>query len=65
MKIAIIGTGNVGGAVAQGLRKSSHTIVLGARDVTKKATRDLAADVGAELEHVPPGLNLDSPGGGR
>jgi 8-hydroxy-5-deazaflavin:NADPH oxidoreductase len=49
MKIAIIGTGNVGGAVARGLKKSSHTIVLGTRNVTDKAIRDLAADVGAEL----------------
>ena len=49
MKIAIIGTGNVGGAIARGLKKSSHTMVLGTRNVTDKATRDLAANVGAEL----------------
>ncbi|WGS30653.1 NADPH-dependent F420 reductase [Bradyrhizobium sp. ISRA464] len=51
MKIAIIGTGNVGSALARGLRKSSHshTVVLGARDITNKATQDLAADVGAGL----------------
>ena len=49
MKIAIIGTGNVGGAIARGLKKSSHTMVLGTRNVTDKATRDLAADVGTEL----------------
>ena len=49
MKIAIIGTGNVGSAVARGLKKSSHKVVLGARDVTNKVTRDLAVDVGAEL----------------
>jgi predicted dinucleotide-binding enzyme len=49
MKIAIIGTGNVGSALAQGLKGSSHTVVLGARDITNKTTQDLAADVSAEL----------------
>jgi hypothetical protein len=49
MKIAIIGVGTVGSALARGLQKSSHAVVLGARDVTDRSTRDLAADVGAEL----------------
>jgi len=51
MKIAIIGTGTVGSALARGLQKSSHshTVILGARDITDRATQDLAADVGAEL----------------
>jgi 8-hydroxy-5-deazaflavin:NADPH oxidoreductase len=49
MKIAIIGTGTVGSALARGLKKSPHKIVLGARDVTDAATKGLAADVGAEL----------------
>jgi predicted dinucleotide-binding enzyme len=49
MKISIIGTGNVGSALARGLKKSSHTVVLGARDIANRATQDLAADVGAEL----------------
>jgi 8-hydroxy-5-deazaflavin:NADPH oxidoreductase len=49
MKIAIIGVGTVGSALARGLAKSSHAVVLGARDVTDRSTRDLAADVGAEL----------------
>ncbi|WP_407152116.1 NADPH-dependent F420 reductase [Bradyrhizobium sp. ORS 86] len=51
MKIAIIGTGTVGSALARGLQKSSHshTVILGARDITDMATQDLAADVGAEL----------------
>jgi predicted dinucleotide-binding enzyme len=49
MKISIIGTGNVGSALARGLKKSSHTVVLGARDITNRATQDLAADVGAQL----------------
>src|SRR5215471_11897382 len=49
MKIAIIGTGNVGSALARGLKKSSHRVVLGARKITDSATQELAADVGAEL----------------
>lgn len=51
MKIAIIGTGNVGSALARGLGKSphAHIVVLGARDISDRATQDLAADVGAEL----------------
>jgi len=49
MKIAIIGTGTVGSALARGLQKSTHEVILGARDVTDSATQQLAADVGAEL----------------
>jgi predicted dinucleotide-binding enzyme len=49
MKIAIIGIGTVGSALARGLKKSSHKIVLGARDITNKSARDLAAEVGAGL----------------
>ncbi len=49
MKIAIIGTGNVGSALARGLKGSSHIVVLGARDITDKATQDLAADAGAAV----------------
>ncbi len=52
MKIAVIGTGNVGSALARGLKKTSHSVVLGARNVGDKATQDLAADAGAEL--APP-----------
>lgn len=32
MRIAIIGTGNVGAAIARGLRGKGHEVVLGARD---------------------------------
>ena len=49
MKIAIIGTGTVGSALARGLKKSPHKIILGARDVADRATQGFAADVGAEL----------------
>jgi 8-hydroxy-5-deazaflavin:NADPH oxidoreductase len=37
MKIAIIGTGNVGGALAHGLSRAGHEIVLGVRDPAKAA----------------------------
>lgn len=49
MKIAIIGIGTVGSALARGLKKSPHKIILGTRDVADSATQDLAGDVGAEV----------------
>src|SRR5690349_20495711 len=49
MKIAIIGTGTVGSALARGLKTSTHKIILGARDVTDRATQEFASDVGTEL----------------
>lgn len=47
MRIAIIGTGNVGGAIARGLAGKGHDLVLGARDPAKVAT--LAAETGAQV----------------
>ena len=32
MKITIIGTGNVGGALTKGLIKSGHTVIFGVRN---------------------------------
>jgi 8-hydroxy-5-deazaflavin:NADPH oxidoreductase len=49
MKIAIIGTGTVGSALARGLKQSSHSVILGARDVADRATQNLAAEVGADV----------------
>jgi 8-hydroxy-5-deazaflavin:NADPH oxidoreductase len=49
MKIAIIGTGNVGSALARGLRKTSYEVVLGTRKLTDKAVQQLATEVNAEL----------------
>ena len=43
MKIAIIGTGNVGGALAKGWAKVGHEIVLGVRDKTDKKVVKLAS----------------------
>jgi predicted dinucleotide-binding enzyme len=47
MRIAIIGTGNVGGAIARGLAGKGHDLVLGARDPAKVET--LAAETGAQV----------------
>ena len=52
MRIAIIGTGNVGAAIAMGLRGKGHQVTLGARDATKPATVALAKQ--AEATIAPP-----------
>ena len=44
MKIAVIGAGNVGGALGSGWAKAGHTIVFGVRDVNKP---DLKGEIGA------------------
>jgi len=41
MKIAIIGTGNVGGALAENWSKAGHHILLGVRDLENFKGRDL------------------------
>ena len=50
MKIAIIGTGNVGAAIARGLADKGHTITLGARDPGADGVSRLAADTGATTD---------------
>jgi predicted dinucleotide-binding enzyme len=47
MRIAIIGTGNVGAALAQGLAGKGHALVLGVRDLAKAEA--LATATGARL----------------
>lgn len=47
MRIAIIGTGNVGSAIAHGLKGKGHGVVLGARVPGDEATRALAAATGS------------------
>lgn len=49
MRIAIIGTGNVGAAIATGLRGKGHQVTLGARDLTKPEVLALAGAAGADL----------------
>lgn len=47
MYIAIIGTGNVGGAIARGLKGKGYAVSLGARDPQTADVVALAADTGA------------------
>lgn len=47
MRIAIIGTGNVGSAIARGLKGKGHQVTLGSRDQARAT--GLAAEVGAAV----------------
>jgi predicted dinucleotide-binding enzyme len=47
MRVAIIGTGNVGGAIAHGLKGKVHAVTLGARDPRSSEVVALAAATGA------------------
>jgi predicted dinucleotide-binding enzyme len=49
MKIAIIGLGNVGRALARGFTKTAHKLVLGARNPGDAVAKALAAETKAEL----------------
>jgi predicted dinucleotide-binding enzyme len=49
MKIAIIGTGNVGSAIATGLSGKGHDIVLGVRSIDAAEVRTLAKETGSRL----------------
>lgn len=49
MRIAIIGTGNVGSALARGLKGKGHIIVLGARDPSSPKALALAEETGSDL----------------
>ena len=47
MRVAIIGTGNVGSAIAHGLKGKGHAVTLGARDPRSSEVAALAAATGA------------------
>jgi predicted dinucleotide-binding enzyme len=47
MKIAVIGAGNVGGALGRAWAKAGHSIVFGARNVNKPELKSLCADIRA------------------
>jgi hypothetical protein len=47
MRVAIIGTGNVGSAIARGLKGKGHDVLLGARDPQAADVVALAAETGA------------------
>ncbi len=48
MKIAIIGTGNVGGALAQQLIKAGHTVLMGARFPLSQKSIRLTTKIGVD-----------------
>jgi 8-hydroxy-5-deazaflavin:NADPH oxidoreductase len=48
MKIAIVGSGHVGGALAQALRKADHRVLMGARMPLSAKARALAPIVGED-----------------
>lgn len=48
MRIAIIGTGHVGGAIARGLKGKGYSVTLGTRDPGEAEVVALAADTGAK-----------------
>lgn len=48
MKIAIIGTGNVGGALAQQLIKAGHTVLMGAKFPLSEKSINLATKIGED-----------------
>jgi predicted dinucleotide-binding enzyme len=49
MRIAIIGAGNVGGALARGFSRAGHHIVLGVRDAADAKAAALAPAIGADV----------------
>jgi hypothetical protein len=49
MRIAIIGTGNVGGAIARGLIGKGHGVSFGARNPDKAQVQALATDTRADV----------------
>ncbi len=50
MKIAIIGTGNVGGTLAKSWGAKGHKILLGVRDTQDEKTRTMAKGIGGDAE---------------
>jgi NADPH-dependent F420 reductase len=51
MKVAVIGTGNVGKALGSSLTRAGHEVTLAARDAEK--TKAVAAEVGARAASTP------------
>lgn len=49
MKIAVIGTGNVGRAIARGLKGRRHSVVLGSRSITEPGLQAFAEECEAGL----------------
>jgi 8-hydroxy-5-deazaflavin:NADPH oxidoreductase len=53
MKIAIIGTGNVGGSLARGFAKSGHQIFLGVRNQSEFKGSELASIENISVNSIP------------
>lgn len=53
MKIAIMGAGNVGGALAKGFRDAGHMVRIGARFPLSEKSRKLAAILGEDSFALP------------
>jgi len=54
MKIAIIGAGNVGGALGQNWAQKGHDIAFGVRDPKAEKTQAVVAKIGAKAKAVSP-----------
>ncbi len=52
MKIAILGSGNIGGGLGRAWRKKGHAVVFGARDPSDPELGALASETGATLAPV-------------
>lgn len=52
MKIAVIGSGNVGGALAMAWAKSGHTIVLGVQDQSNFKGQELLANTNIQVSSI-------------
>ncbi len=54
MKIAIIGAGNVGGALGQNWASKGHDILFGVRDPKAEKTQSLVGKIGAKAKAMSP-----------
>ncbi|HEY3261719.1 MAG TPA: NAD(P)-binding domain-containing protein [Pseudonocardiaceae bacterium] len=53
MRIAVLGSGNVGRAVAAGLSKAGHDVVVGTRDTSRPELEQWSAESGVPLVEQP------------
>ena len=58
MKIAIIGTGNVGGALATSWAKTGHTILLGVKDTSSFKGKELLSNPNTEVSNIQEAVRL-------
>ena len=60
MKIAIVGAGNVGGALAKILAKKKHQIFLGLRDPQSSKYQELVKQIGSEAQTLTVRESIDA-----